>query len=240
MTNKVFVFREGQTEEKVINRLGELIADIELDCRPKAGGKHQINRTIVETLGPDIGSKSVRCLILRDLDMHDGETIDTIVQSTQHAIQQMFQQRHVAAQCKLDRLPDTPNVFVYVNDDLDFRLALHIADHRQNKQFIKATIDDYILQLALEPNTAMQLAQSQRLNIDGHRLIAKITHEVPLLLRENGIELSEAKDYIRIYAAIIKTHTSPPVFAEKTLSHVGSDAISTVFQSIIAAIKSLL
>lgn len=240
MTNKVFVFREGQTEEKVINRLGGLINNIELDCRPKAGGKHQINRTIVKTLGPNIESEPVRCLILRDLDMHDGETIDGIVQSTQDAIQQMFQQRGVAAQCKLNQLQNTPNVFVYVNKELDFRLALHIADYRQNQQFIKATIDDYILRLALEPNIAIELAKSQRLNIDSQRLITKITQEVPQLLHANGIELSEAKDYIRIYAAIIKTHTSPPVFAEKTLSHADSAAISTVFQAMIAAIESLV
>jgi hypothetical protein len=77
-------------------------------------------------------------------------------------------------------------------------------------------------------------------NITPQRLIEKITKEIPALLTQNGIPLRpHAKDYVRFYAAVLSLHTSPPVFAEKTLAHAKEDDIKEIFAPLLAAIQHL-
>lgn len=110
-----------------------------------------------------------------------------------------------------------------------------------NKSFVNATIDDYVLALALEPAIATAIAQNQNLSVNGEALIKKVTEDLPALLQRNGISLTEAKDYVRLYAAIVKAHTSPPVFAEKVLnrSEGNEHMLKDRFQSIFAALELL-
>lgn len=234
----VQIFFEGKTEEKVIEKVCEVVgctfASIE------SGGKGQINRKLSSTLAPDVGQKTIRASILRDLDTHDHETIESVKQSVEDTLQRMFQTRGIQAGLQLMNLEEYENVCAWKSDELDFRLALHIATYRWSDQFIKSTIDDYVLALALEPNTALALAQSQGLRVDGHRLIEKVTRELPDLLQKNGIPLVEAKDYVRLYAAVIKAHTSPPVFAQKTLHHVDDATVRKTFEPLCAALEFLL
>ncbi len=185
--------------------------------------------------------KPIRCLVLRDLDAHDGETPERIVQSLSDALRRMFAERGVqGVSPDLQPLSAHPNVFVWASAQPDIRVALHIADYCWNPAFSKATIDDYILGLALEPAIASELAK--KIAIDRDRLITKITEELPAFLSQNGIQLVEAKDYVRLYAAVIKADTLPPVFAEKTLSHADNDhaKISATFKPLLAAYAYLI
>jgi hypothetical protein len=61
-----------------------------------------------------------------------------------------------------------------------------------------------------------------------------------MLLQQNGFPpLSEAKDYVRLYAAVLRMHTSPPVFAETVLANTDDSLLQQNFASIIAAIEAL-
>ncbi len=229
----IYAFFEGSTEEEIIKKLFQGIEQI------KAEGKGNINKKLADTLGPLVGLQPSRSLILRDLDAHDGETIERIVQSVEDALRRMLQKRGVEISPELIPLANYDNVFVWFIAEPDIGVALHIATYRWQQNFIKATIDDYVLKLALQSQTAQALAQSQRLQIAADQLIAKVTHELPALLDSNGIPLVEAKDYVRLYAAVIKSHTSPPVFATKTLKHVEDVEIRNTFAALFAALDFL-
>jgi hypothetical protein len=231
----VHVFFEGTTEERVVGKVCREIAANKI----RTGGKGGVNQRLVETLGPLVGQDPIRCLVLRDLDAHEGETEERIAQSLSDALRTMLNQRGVQTRPNLTPLADYTNVFVWASEQPDIRVALHIATYRWSPEFIKATIDDYILGLALDPAVAEKLAERQRMSIGPDQLIAKITQELPDLLGKNGIQLVEAKDYVRLYAAVIKAHTSPPVFAEKTLSHASDAEIKARFAPLFAALESL-
>lgn len=237
---KVSAIVEGSTEEKVLEKLKGFIGlTIEIN---RSDGKGQMNRTIEGKIGPLIdGSESVRVLILRDLDLHDKETVDSLVQSTEGILQRIFEKRNAAIKPKLEPKGDPDNVYIWHPKELDFRVALHVATYRWNDSFIKATTDDYVLALALKPAIATAIAQSQNLSVNSAALIKKVTEELPALLQRNGIPLTEAKDYVRLYAAIVKAHTSPPVFAEKVLnrSEVDEQMLRNHFQSLFAALEFL-
>jgi hypothetical protein len=68
-------------------------------------------------------------------------------------------------------------------------------------------------------------------------VISKIEHEIPSLLNRNGIPLLEAKDYVRLYAAVLQEHTSPPTFAKKTLAHAEPDDVREIFAPLLAAVE---
>lgn len=237
---KVFAIVEGSTEEKVLEKLKGFIGfTIEIS---RSDGKGQMNQTIRGMINPLIDRlESVRVLILRDLDLNDNETVDSLVQSTEGILQRIFARRNPAIKPKLEPKGDLDNVYIWHPRELDFRVALHVATYRWNDSFIKAMIDDYVLALALEPDIATAIAQSQNLSVNGEALIKKVTEELPALLQRNGIPLIEAKDYVRLYAAIVKAHTSPPVFAEKVLnrSDVNEQMLRNRFRSLFAALEFL-
>lgn len=232
----VYVFFEGATEDNVVGKVCQAIAH----KRIQACGKGSINTKLRTTLGPLVGPEPIRGLVLRDLDAHDGETLESIVQSLSDTLHRMFEERGVqGVSPNLEPLSEHPNVFVWESAQPDIRVALHIANYRWKQDFIKATIDDYVLALALKPSVAEALVQSQNLVIAPERLIEKVTQEIPTLLDTNGIRLIEAKDYVRLYAAVIKAHTSPSVFAQKTLSHAGDATIKATFAPLLAACEYL-
>jgi len=233
---KVYVFFEGKTEEKVVNKV---CSGISVTKKIDAQGKGGLHRKLADILTPLLEEpQPVACLVLRDLDTHEGETPERIVQSLNDALRRMFEQRGFQVSPDLQPLADHQNVFVWTSQQPAMRVALHIATYRWKPEFIKATIDDYMLGLALEPTIAAALAQSQRLVIEPDRLAAKITRELPDLLTQNGIQLVEAKDYVRLYAAVIKTHTSPAVFAEKVLEHAQETTIRQHFAALYAALDT--
>lgn len=233
---KVLVFVEGKTEEKVMSKLLKAF-DFEFRIID-AGGKGRLNQKLSDTLAPLL-EQPLRVLVLRDLDNND--TIQGLVQSTQNALQAIFNSRGFHISLFLNKSDKFDNVWHSKSNESNFRVALHIATYRWNASFLNATIDDYVLALALDPDIATAIAQSQNLSVNGEALIKKVTEELPELLKGNSIPLTEAKDYVRLYAAIVKAHTSPPVFAEKVLnsSKVDKQMLGKYFQSLFAALELL-
>ena len=234
---KILVFAEGKTEEKVIERLKQFFPGRTfetIDCK----GKNKINSRIDDELGPDIGQKPVRALTLRDLD--DRENNQQIIQSISDGLIKLFHKRKINAVPQFQQLPSHGNVFIWKSTSLDFYIAVHIANYRWNTSFTKRTIDDLVLQLAFNQDVVDHLAQRQKVDVNGQIIIQKVTQEIPMLLRQNGFPpLSEAKDYVRLYAAVIRMHTSPPVFAANVLAGAKDHLVQQNFASIIAAIKAL-
>lgn len=233
---KTYVFFEGATEKHVCDRIAKIMPELDLDTG-SGQGKGQINAEMRKKLGPFLTKQQpIRCLILRDLDAHDGETIERLVQSIQDVWRNEFQKRGVQHSIDLiSEHPDHDNVFILAMTDPDLRVALHIATYRWREEFIKSTIDDYVLRLALESATAAALIASKPWQASAEHIIDKVTRQIPELLRNNGIPLQEAKDYVRLYAAVIQAHTSPPVFAQRVLEHVTDERIRSVFAPLVAA-----
>lgn len=225
----VYVFFEGSTEETVIK---SMFGDRE--NKPiSAKGKGSLNDTLIRTLGPLVDSRPLRCLVLRDLDAHEDETPKRLTQSLGDALNRMLAQREVAVQPQPTLLSGYDNVWTWSCEQPDIRVSFHLAAYRWKPDFIKATIDNDILALALEPSVAARLAE--RVEVSADTVIAKITQELPALLAANGIQLVESKDYVRLYAAVVKSHTSPAVFAQKVLSYASDGQIQTQFAALIAA-----
>lgn len=235
----MYVFAEGKTEEQVLKGIKRrLIPDLALKVAPPEG-KDQLNRRMVATLAPLLQRDDpIRCLVLRDLDEDAGETVTAIVQGVNDAVRKMVQQR----------MPDSPpitlsphlahaSVYTLELPRPDLRLALHIATHRWRAEFVKATIDDYVLSLAALPATAGALIAGKGWPTTADQVLRKVTTEIPRLLAGNGIPLQEAKDYVRLYAAVIQEHTSPPVFAARTLAHADETDLQRVLAPLLAAIE---
>jgi len=140
----IYVFAEGKTEEKVLEGIKRRVLP-DLTYKPPLGrGKDRVNREMATTLGPLFenppkGRDPIRCLVLRDLDQHVGETTNSIVQSVSNEVNDMLRKR----------IPGAPQVMLYQHSQFgsvytlslnqpDFRLALHIATYRWNNEFIKS------------------------------------------------------------------------------------------------------
>jgi hypothetical protein len=232
----IHVIPEGQTEQKIVERLlqGAQFQILSGEGKDKIASKL---RAVLVANHTD----RVRCLILRDLDAHVGETPAGIQQSIQNTVRSTLQELgydHRSHQLTLHHA--YPSVSTLVLSAPDLRLALHLAIDRWHAQFIKSTIDDYVLRLGLQPATAAGLViKNGWSDVQPEEVIRKITDEIPALLTGNHIPLREAKDYVRLYAAIMQTHTSPPIFAEKVLANALTEDINAVFASLWAAIGFL-
>ena len=161
------VFVEGDTEKNVIIHLMKHVMCIETSkewrelLRKSKSGKGEIVKRI-RSLGAKLDKGAIRCLVMRDLDTHENEKIDSIRQSAGNAIGHLLERRKYNRNAlALAEHPDFPNVFIGASCDPDIRFALHIADYPPvpglPRRFIKSTTDDYLLILALQPQTASNL-----------------------------------------------------------------------------------
>lgn len=237
----VHVFAEGNTEERVLEGINRRVIPGLNPIVVPGKGKDQVNRQMVATLAPLLQrGDPIRCLVLRDLDEDAGETVTAIVQGVGDAVRKMVQQRMPdSPPVTLSPHPDHASVHTLALSRPDLRLALHVATHRWRAEFIKATIDDYVLALATQPTTASALIAGKGWSTTADEVLRKVTVEIPSLLAGNGIPLQEAKDYVRMYAAVIQEHTSPPVFAGRTLAHADEADLHRILAPLLAAIEFL-
>lgn len=233
---KISVFGEGPTEEQVHSKLAKLIDRTASSKYYSSKGKDNLNTKVIETIGADLGVRPVRCLVLRDLDTHDGEDERSICQSITDALRRELEKRSERniSLPSLDPYLAYPHIYTLNIVELDFRLAIHIATYQWSQSFRNSTTDDYLLKLALKSNTVTKL--STKLGISPERLSAKITDELPELLRRNGITLCEAKNYLQIYAATIQ-FSGLTGFVAKMIENSDEQDIRDVFQSFIAAFE---
>lgn len=248
-------FFEGATERAVL----ETLKIIPRQLRDKdEGGKSQINDRIINTLGPKLGGEQVRCLILRDLDSHVNETPAAIKQSVVDCFKGLFRERGFDGKTVALTPHDSfPNVFLFEAVTPDMKAALHIAEYRYAKHLKNATIDDYILNLALRTETVQQLIKNKRDNrrkefLDAAvgdddaakisqiaaAVIKKVLEEIPRLLQENNFPaLKEAKQYLHIYSAVTQEHVSPAVITKDIIKNAATTDKEQVLASLFAAIQ---
>jgi hypothetical protein len=232
---KISVFGEGPTEDQVHSKLAKLIGLTDRSKYFSSKGKDNLNAKVIETIGADLGVRSVRCLVLRDLDTHDGENEQSICQSITDTLRKELEKRSISLRSlNLILHPIYSHIYTLNIVELDFRLAIHIAAYRWNENFINSTTDDYLLELALKPNTVAKL--STKLGLAPERLSTKITNELPEILQSNGITLREAKNYLQIYAATIQ-FSSLTGFVSKMIENADEQDIRDVFQSLIVAFE---
>ncbi len=240
---KIDVFSEGKTEKNVIEQLAKR-GFINGKFEERGGGGEPTMMANLRLFFREEVSKqqqSFNILLLRDLDRHEGKTLDAVCQSTIDVV------------CQYDNdaqlLPHEihNNVFKLKTEISGLQLVLHIASQSYLDNFAKATIDDYVLRLALSSETAKALLNAKReegerknprreWEIDEVALCKKIKEEIPSLLRSNKIpELIEAKEYIRFYIATLMENISPAIFAGKVLNHAAESDIRKVFAPLISA-----
>ena len=247
---KIDVFSEGKTEKNISEQLarhGVLTEEFE----ERGGGGEKTMMTnfrlrLREWVKLQTDQRtSLRILLLRDLDMHEGKTIEDVCKSTINIV------CHHDSTAKLASHPTHENVFVLKTEMEGLHLALHIASKRYMDSFVKATIDDYVLRLAVLEKTVKALLQQNRESgekqnpkrtweIEEVAFINKVLVEIPALLSANKIPpLMEAKDYIQFYATLLQAHSSPATFAGKALSHADVQDIREVFASLLSTIQLL-
>jgi len=181
---------------------------------------------------------------MRDLDSHGGQIVDGIRGGVEQALRRMFDERGFASQdVSLIAHGGHDNVYAFRATEPNIKVALHIATYRCLSHFIKSTVDDYVLNLALRYGTVesfLQENRSRNWNIGAETLLNEVRREIPALLQRNGIpQLREAKDYVRLYAAVLQMDTSPPVFAERTMAHAQESDIQEIFAPLLAAAQFL-
>lgn len=246
-----FVFVEGDTEKNVVIHLMKRVLGLspesawEERLRNRKGGKERIVPAIRDELGPEIGAAPVRCLVMRDVDADEGETLGSVRQSVEDALRRSFRARGYPDEGVAFSIHASfPNVFTYQSDAPDLRLGLHVAHYPPvpglSRPFVKSTTDDYVLSLALQPQTTARLLRDIGLDIDGRCVTEKVCREIPELLRQNGIQAREAKDYVRIYLATVRLGMSPAVFADKLLHVADDEAIRRAFASLVATARFIL
>lgn len=229
----IYLFCEGRTEKNVVQQFATLT-----NPGSEGQGKVQVNYQMTTTLGPLLNQpKPVRVLVMRDVD--EGESPESIVQSVTNAVQAMLNQRGFAFSVQFEPHLMYPNVYLLGLTTPDLRLALHLATYKWKEDFVNATIDDYVLALALQETTAVALLSKKRWGITPEQIVRKVTDRIPALLHENGIPVREAKDYVRLYAAVLQEHTSPAVFADKTIANASDGDKRDIFAPLLAALDFL-
>src|SRR2546428_7560844 len=216
------VFVEGNTEIIILEKL-KLTRPTAVRRNP--GGKPfvvDINKRMIDALGPSLGVEPIRCLVMRDLDSHGGETVDGIRSGVEQALRRMFDERGFASQnVSLIAHDRHDNVCAFQAAGPNIKVALHIATYCCLSHFIKSTVDDYVLNLALRYGTVESFIQENRSrnwNIGAETLLNEVRREIPALLQRNGSSpLRQARDYARLYAAVLEMDTSPPVLCERTV-----------------------
>lgn len=236
------LFSEGKTEQGIAEKLcSRGICPYKLEERGGGGEDRMLfNLSVRLKDWFDLaleGREPLRILVLRDLDSHQNKTVKGICDGVSERVK-----RH-HPQSEFVRSVEHDNVFKLQSDLSGLHLALHVANDRYSSEFIKTTIDDYVLKLALCSNTAASLLESCKKagwEITTEELMNKVQSEIPALLKRNRIPLIEAKDCIRLYATVLQAHASPAVFAGKVLEHAEESDIKETFSSLLAAIQLLV
>lgn len=241
------VFSEGATEKGVVEKLcSRGICPYSLTERGGDGDPAFLRKLRLQLRNwvEQGQSEPLRVLVLRDWDKHTGKTTDDLCKSVLDIVRQYRPEAELIPHANHD------NVFSCQTDG-GLSVSLHLATRFYAAHFVKATIDDYVLELALLPATAERLLESSRERgqrqkptrewpISAAVLIEKVTREIPELLQKNRIpQLLEAKEYVRFYAALLQKHSSPATFAAKVQEHADEQDIRTVFAPLMAAAQFL-
>lgn len=220
------------------------------------GESNKDQRKIIgATLGPEL-QQGLRCIVLADRDQDD--TIASLQMKYENMFQDILQQENIQTHISFQPLDAWNNVLVYKTPSSlpDIRLIIHIAHINsiptlETYPFQNTSTDDYILAIALAMKVlesfAKDASEGQVSPIKPEILHKKVTQEIPTLLRDNGFEDLDAKDFNAIYmtvARFLKNTASEPnaTFVKAVLGRATKHAktdFEQAFASIIAAVREL-
>jgi len=236
--SKHLLFQEGKTEDNVLDKLC-------LWPVPKGQGsprgKSQLIPRIEGVLKAALSTESLRVLIMRDVDA--GETHASLRQSFVQVFEGLFKQAGLTEKPLFEWHPVHQNVLLMASEKAQIKVALHLADRCPVGSGDQKTMDDYVLELALHKPVADKLFKPKptwKLTTDD--FLALVAETLPKTLEENGRPLVEAKEYSAYYSATLGDYISPPLFAEKVLTHAqkcAPDRVKEVFASLYAAVDFL-
>ncbi len=248
---KIDVFSEGKTEESVMTQIAKrIITDAEFQERG-GGGVDEMLKSLQQRLKDHVelqteATARLNILVLRDWDEHLKQTVEFVREDTLSYIQPAIPN----AALEVDSTHQ--NLFVLQSDPPKLKLVLHVATRKYESKFVKATIDDFVLELALQTVTLTNILAKKKKDglkqkpprdwqeVTEAQIVNKVTQEIPALLLSNKIPpLVEAKEYLRVYATILQEHISPAVIAGKILANAEEKDIRAVFASLLSAIQSL-
>jgi hypothetical protein len=204
MSDRVFVFGEGKTEQTVLDNLGKYLGAGGLEPTFVGGKNNFRNKMLIELepeFKPGMPGHYVRVLVFRDVDR--GETEADLCRSFGSIARQLIdtpaQWRSVA---------DAANVFAVdirpTGERPGLRLVLHLAATPPVTglppvlpDFSDKTTDGYLLGLALSPGVVERFARDAR--VDATVIVQKVTAELPQLFSQNRLPLETDKDYLAAY-----------------------------------------
>lgn len=248
----ILIFPEGHTEDRVWRHFlkeeeGKLGISKKDDDKPFEFSKDRVYKQFENSIGSLLGKRPIKALLMVDWDAHNNQTPEREVQRLTTVIQNLLSKRQ--SQIAPSDLPLHPsfkphekhsNVYLLKMPVLPLHVALHIATKRWADTFIKSTIDDYILELALRPTTIANFLRHKRWEQpEPAEIVKKVVQEIPDLMRRNNIPLLEAKTYTRWFAALMQESTSPPIFASLVLKNAAPEDTNKVFGPLLAAIGFL-
>ena len=235
---------EGVTEENILNGLKKR-KFIEFDVLGNTGGSSgRFRKATIDILFPyfKIG-KPLGVVILRDLD--SGKTAEDVRKSTEDALNEALHNAEIETSIKL--VQRDSNIFFAKNEHPKFMIVLHIAQKRCIEgipAFKNCTTDGYVLDLALRKETIENLpefkkAQEKKPDLKPEDIQNKIKTEILGILKDNGIELREAKGFVNLYIAVLQLgdEGSMPYSGSpgKVIAHARQEDVEEVFESWITA-----
>lgn len=237
MSSELIVFLKGKTEINIIKTLKSFEFLHFKDCiEYENSGKFK--EKIYKSLKP-VAGEPITMVILRDLDQ---VSIESVVQSTEDALKNVYTEIPV----KFVKHEKYPNIFFYMHEDAEIKIVLHIAEKCSIDglpEFKNCTTDEYVLDLALRPETIFNLTEFKEIrkensHLNPEEIQNKIISEIPNILRKNGIDLVEAKDFVNLYILVLQLDGAKMRYADlpgKVIEHAHDGDIEEVFESWIAA-----
>ncbi|MFV9690420.1 MAG: hypothetical protein ACNY01_05565 [Desulfobacteria bacterium] len=238
MNEVTFIFVEGKTEERLLNKIG-CPGNVIIDCE----GTTKIPSVIEDILKPELNiNHSIKILIMRDRD--NKETYDSIIRSFGSFFNKLL--GGAIPHSSFQPHQEFKNLYTMNGSNANFRVALHIAAPppiKSIKKFASDTIDGYIFALAMTEIVLQRFAKEA--NITPEVLRVKVLDEVPELAKQNGIEFNQAKDYLGVYMAMskfltVKRNDGVDVFSGIVVARAKkyeTDSFRDVFRSIQAALQ---
>jgi hypothetical protein len=238
MSGELVVFLEGKTEVNTIETLKSFeIIRFGKYIEYRNSGK--LKEKIYRFLAP-IAGEPINMVVLRDLDSE--VSIESVIQSTEDVLKKVYSEIPV----KFVKHEQYPNIFLFIHEDAEIKIVMHIAEKCSIDglpEFKNCTTDDYVLDLALRPETIFNLKEFNEIkkknsDLTPEEIQNKIISEVPDLLSKNGINLNEAKNFVNLYILVLQLDGAKMRYADlpgKVIKYAHDGDIEEVFESWIAA-----
>ena len=235
---------EGKTEENTLNGL-KIRKHIEFDFLENTKSSSVGFRKAVVNILSVYLKKGEPLGVIMLCDLDKGKTVEDVRKSIEDAVNETLDVAKIEKSIRL--VKKESNIFFAENEHPHFAVVLHIAQKRCIEgipAFKNCTTDGYVLDLALRKKTIENLpefkkAQEKKPDLKPEDIQNKIKTEILGILKDNGIELREAKGFVNLYIAVLQLgdEGSMPYsgLPGKVIAHARQEDVEEVFESWITA-----